>query len=158
MLQYLVILGSQLRRSLHAPVSPQPDHEVASPRRSCTAPLLTTNDPSRTLFLRLLCFHEVTNCPSSWFDSEVPYFHNLTSCFFHKCFVFILMQVARGCALSPSFAPPRVSGSPRGRILHGEANITATTHDRLPTTHYSPPTLHYPLPTFRNRMIPYDTR
>lgn len=173
MLLYLVTLASHLRQSPHATVSPQPDHESRSAAPHLhTAPLLTTNDPLRTLFLPHLCFHEVTNCSPGLIDLEVPYFHNLTSCFFRKCFVFIRMQVARGCALSPSFAPPsrfRLAAPFRQNFLHDEGTIhysLPTARYPLPTTHYSLLTTHYPLSdathypllTFRNRMIAYETR
>jgi hypothetical protein len=134
------------------PASPVPSrHSLAPirPRNSLrtlhrhTAPLFTTNDPLRTLFLPLLCFHKLTNRSSGAIDLQGLYFHDLTNPFFRKCFIFTSIQIARGCALSPSFAPPSVSGSPRlpGEFLHSEATITA----------------HYPPLTFRNRMIAYET-
>src|ERR1700756_2422806 len=106
MLQSLVILASQPRPSPYAPVSPQPDLEsrYATLYRH-TAPLFTANDPLRTLFLPLLCFHKLTNRSSGAIDLQGLYFHDLTNSFFRKCFIFTSIQIARGVCPFALFRP-----------------------------------------------------
>jgi hypothetical protein len=145
MLSLLVIFVSQPVQSIHPSVSPQPALEKSLLFAGIAAsflhilPLLANNEARRALFLSLLCFHEVASCSSRRIDLEAPYFHNLTSCFFRKCFVFTIMRVARGCALSPTFALP----------------FSVLSLLEFSTRGLS--TAHYPPLTFRNRMIAYET-
>jgi hypothetical protein len=53
----------------------------------------------QTLFanqLPLLCFHELTNCPSKLVVLSPLCFHTLTNCFSRKPLVFTTMRIARG--------------------------------------------------------------